>query len=257
MKYTMSFKDCDIMDVDDLTALLSNAEVDPNGPTGNVNRLTERLAGTSLGGDDTTQTDEGSVGSCAMDESDSGNFEYPPGTTIDEQLLILAGVEDYQLPHTHKPGDPSVNAANPQPVLPRPNAIRWHRYVPSRPDFTSAHHLSSLRHDVESKYGWMANAHLHELADAPLPNDFQELVALCICMSHALEDRWLKDGIPPVLPPKRHAAYPYWVPKHTINNVIYSVVKDENGRVERERWAKEENERIERERERESKPSGT
>jgi hypothetical protein len=50
---------------------------------------------------------------------------------------------------------------------------------------------------------------LHQLADAKLPEDTEELEKLSVYMSDQCEERWRKQGVPPVLAPKSHPYYPY------------------------------------------------
>lgn len=98
------------MDVDELTSALSNAEVDQHGPSGQVNRLAEQLATSSLvnqNGTDALQSynDSGSaddqhlLSSTAHSNDNflantSSEIVFPPNATVEEQLLVLAGADD-------------------------------------------------------------------------------------------------------------------------------------------------------------------
>jgi hypothetical protein len=204
------------MDVKDLISFKDNAALELDGQ---VNCLTECLAAASLGGINRAQTNANPTDSSARSDVTSSEIcQYPPGTTIDEQLLILAGVEDYHLSSAYYSGNaPQVELP---PTPPEFGPLPSTPPMPSQNTTAKPVHWPNLCRNVESKYGWMTAYKHHELADATLPDDPHELAAVCAYMSDEIEDRWLKSGAPPVLPPKNHVWYPYWVPKHVVNELI-------------------------------------
>jgi hypothetical protein len=240
--YMMSTLDDNMMEIDGLTKLLSNVEVDANGSNGQIHHLTERLACVFVDNKDpdAAQLPDQPVSptrteGIALDNIESDDFKYPPGTTLEEQLLILAGVEDYHLPRSHSDSYPSFannnvfTPSNPYPMaelLATPPQFEPLPLTPPTPSFPSSGEVSywtSVRCAVKKKYGWMTAYKREELAYASLPDNEHELAELCALMSEELEDRWLQFGALPVLAPKAHVWYPYWAPGHPINSMIDQV----------------------------------
>lgn len=170
---------------------------------------------------------------------------FPPGTSIDEQLLILAGVQDYTLngssSQVFSAAEISRASANPPRNPPSPQefdakhamaqdtelASLMHatlhltasapaRTPPSSPPFAGyqASYPPGSLADLENMYAQALRrcATADDLADAPLPMSNAELVELSTFMQRQI---WwmMADGDLAwmVKSPRAHPLYPYWV----------------------------------------------
>ncbi|KAF2679718.1 hypothetical protein K458DRAFT_393564 [Lentithecium fluviatile CBS 122367] len=221
-----------MMDVD-VANRMSATVVNHIGATGEVNHLTELLASASIENENrrALEIDKPFNNNNNNDDdraSSPKTIVFPPNTTPDEQLLILAGVQDYRLasqhpnsPYTFSPTNrlrSSPTYSPYQPVSPTATANT------TTTTLTPATHYPTLRDYITTNYAWMLTTQRNDLVHTPLPTGPHELAELCAWMSDELETQWLRFGMKPVLAPRRHECWPYWVPEHAINVLIDEVV---------------------------------
>ncbi|KAF2242220.1 hypothetical protein BU26DRAFT_510642 [Trematosphaeria pertusa] len=217
----MSTSDQHMMDIDELTVAMGNTEVNPQGPTGELNRLAELLADSRL--------------SDAKTGARGEEVFFPPGTTDDEQLLILAGAQDWHLdrsspeypavelpptPPEFGPLPPSPTTASSASVLPYSDrsvqAHMGHHLI----SLAETEHWAKIREAVKAKYAWFLDMAYDGLHDAELPDNPHELAELCNWMADEVYKKHVMLGKKPVFAPADHVFYPCWVAEHPSNEVI-------------------------------------
>ncbi|KAF2713735.1 hypothetical protein K504DRAFT_462238 [Pleomassaria siparia CBS 279.74] len=124
----------------------------------------------------------------------------PPGLSLDDELLILAGATCGSEPHS-----PSLRVSS-----------------VTRSGTSFLENKTSVEETVGDKYGHYVDYSNDELAKAELPETWEELNALGFFISDRLwRDRDEGDVVDRVVfSPTEHPDYPCWLPHHHINKAI-------------------------------------
>jgi hypothetical protein len=113
----------------------------------------------------------------------------PPGTSDDDELLILAGFDPYQWDTTST-------------------------------TTTAETKLLEMQAAIRDTYGHYLQYEDDELTDATLPEDKEEIKALGHIMSNALLMRHQLGIKKLVFSPIKHPDFPCWLPAHRVNEVL-------------------------------------
>jgi hypothetical protein len=114
----------------------------------------------------------------------------PPGTSDEDELLLLAGVDPNQWNTT-----PATTAAEKK--------------------------LFEMEVAVREQYGYYLHYEDDELTDAALPTNKEELKALGQMISNALLVRHQLGMKKLVFSPIKHPDFPCWLPEHSVNKYIW------------------------------------
>jgi len=154
-------------------------------------------------------------------EREDDKIVFPPGITLDEELLILAGAEDWRMtdPVEPPPSPPMFPSPPPSAV---DMDISPSEYAPSPPRSLPPSPSVDLGDidAVKESCKWMLDGVYDSLSDAELPKvDKSVMMALCTWISDEMLKRYERHLVP-ALPPKNHVYYPYWVPDHEVNKAL-------------------------------------
>ncbi|KAF2794180.1 hypothetical protein K505DRAFT_361342 [Melanomma pulvis-pyrius CBS 109.77] len=167
--------------IDTITTTMANVEIDSEGPNAMMSRLAEQMLDTDL--QEPTYVYQGE------------EVYIPPGTSLEDELLILSGV------------DPS----------------HWDTYAPSEDAELQAPNQAKEQDKqgaVRRKYECYLDFSDEDLADAPLPDDLDELNELGSMISDALWNNSPLTNGKVLFSPRAHPNYPCWLPEHRVNKVI-------------------------------------
>ena len=147
-------------------------------------------------------------------------IHFPPGTTLDEQLLILGGGEAL----LQRMSELKIDFASTQSVQ---DAMSAHlvrlQITPTRAvSFTQNAAMYIAGYSSLIKHDWSADAVSH----AELPQIPQVLEELSRYMADEVYRRY-RLGFSPTLSPLRHPYHPFWLPEHEGNYAIEALARKE------------------------------
>ncbi|KAF1962704.1 hypothetical protein CC80DRAFT_499044 [Byssothecium circinans] len=195
-------------DMNDLVSAFT--DINPYGTADAMNNLTGTFSVVTLGGPAVQNTTNLTVEAPQVLDGEQWlqqnvfNGDYPPDADDDEQLLILAGVQDYRLPcnggsavvaYSYQHNEPYVELPSPPPDFESiiSNASLSSAQTAVRQQFAAEMSLEAGK-ELRECYGWMLNHSLGELADFVLPSDLQELAVLSVFMAEEIHRRcvWMR-----------------------------------------------------------------
>lgn len=207
--------------MDSLIFGLKASQVDVNA---DIDRLAHRLSETHFPQDREMNAkrreNDGKASTTGPDKK--AWIYFPPGTTLDEQLLILGGGET--LLQCKSEGDTDFasteNVQNAMSThldrLPASSSLTANPWLTQNAATYITHFNTLISRD------WSANT----LSHAALPKTPQILEELSRHMADEVYRRCRLGFVPP-LSPLKHPYYPFWLPEHEGNYAIEALVRKE------------------------------
>ena len=211
-------------DINTLISAMEASDIDPNGRMAQINSLPEQLRrSTILDSQNLSLQDAHKI----LETTDINNWVHGISSKNQRQLLEEAAFAAV-IRHVNQPKPAPVYTAAAWAwygirYYPRPSI--WHELKGTESEMEKQKHINfaeivDKEDAVRKQYGYYTKFGGEDLANAALPEDPLDLRALRFVTSDELLVNYCSSGDDAgtlLFSPKAHQNYPYWLPKHRVN----------------------------------------